>query len=122
MTIGIQELERQLHELGFSTERLQSNMVAFRYEIPHGRFKGRTIQIALEAPQFPRIVPAGLYIRPHLLPFKTSGTQNYDDGIHNRRVPTPEWQYWSRRFKDWDTTEKSLKVYLSFIRSIFDFS
>ena len=52
MNIGIIELQKQLEELGHETIIL-NNFVCFEYHIPHGRFKGKTIEIALEAPQFP---------------------------------------------------------------------
>ncbi len=121
MTVGIQELERQLRELGYSTEKPKPDMVAFQFEIPHGRFRGREIKIALKAPQFPRVPPHGPYIKPHLFPAKSGGVHP-TGGIHNQGIPTGEWQLWSRPFTDWNNSDKSARTYLAFIRRLFDFT
>lgn len=120
MNIGLQELEKQLQNLGFTTERLE-NMVAFPFKIPHGRFKGMEVHVALQGPQFPNIPPSGPYVKPHLLPHQPGGVHP-TGGIHNRNKPNREWQYWSRPFTGWETTDKSIRTYLAFIRTIFDFS
>ena len=66
MIIGINELKRQLDELGLKTELINNQFVCFSYKIPHGRFRDTEIEIALEAPQFPLIPPSGPFIKPHI--------------------------------------------------------
>lgn len=118
--IGIQCIEGQLKELGYEVTKPRQDMVAFNFEVPHGRFKGKQIEVAIHAPQFPNIAPTGIYIKPHLMPLQNGGTHP-TGGIHNRNMPTNEWQYWSRPIRDWNTTDKTMKTYLSFIRTLFDF-
>lgn len=118
--VGVDEMERQLKDFGYETRRPEPNMVSFHFKVPHGRFAGREIEIALEASQFPNIPPPGLYITPHLLPFN-SGKTLPEGGIHDRKRPDGQWQYWSRRCGDWGSSEKSMKTYLAFMRTLFDF-
>ncbi len=121
MNIGIIELQRQLTELGLQPEILNNVYVAFKFKVPHGRFRGQEIEIALEAPQFPLNPPSGPYIKPHLMPFTGGGGVHPTGGIHQRNLPTEEWQYWSRPFSNWNNSEKNAKEYLAFIRTLFDF-
>ncbi len=119
-TTGVANMEKELQELGYNPTKPRADMVAFEFEVPLGRFKGRTIQIALQAPKFPQIPPSGPYIKPCLLPAKNGGTHP-SGGILNRNIPNNQWQYWSRPFKDWNETDKSMKTYVAFLRTLFDF-
>ena len=115
-------MEKQLNDLGFATTRLVDGFIAFRYNIPHGRFRDQIVEIALQAPPtFPDIPPSGPYIKPHLLPITGGGGVHPFGAIHQRNVPTREFQYWSRPCKDWDQTDKNMEVYLAFLRTLFDF-
>lgn len=121
MNIGVDELKRQLVELGISTEIKYDKFVVFPFIIPHGRFRNKEVEIALDAPQFPLNPPSGLYIKPHLLPISGGGGMHPTGGIHKNDIPTNEWQYWSRPFRNWSNSEKNAKTYLAFIRTIMDF-
>ena|ERR1700722_4712122 len=118
--MGTEDIEKELNALGYETILPTTDFVSFRFKIPHGKFRGQEVNIALHAPNYPDIPPAGPHIKPFLLPFK-DGTDFPYDGIHQRNLPTDEYQYWSRPFKDWDKTEKNMRVYLAFLRTIFDF-
>jgi len=120
MSIGIEELRKQLEELGYKVLIINNRFVSFDFRVQHGRFKGRDIQIALEAPQFPLNPPSGPYINPHIMPITNSGGQHPEGGIHARNLPSADWQYWSRPFASWNSTNKTAKIYLSFIRKLLD--
>jgi hypothetical protein len=94
--------------------------IAFTFKVPIGKFRGKEIEVALNAPQFPAIPPSGPYISPLLLPFKSGSVPPYD-GIHQRQVPTGDFQYWSRPFNGWADVEKNMKTYIAFLRTLFDF-
>ena len=119
--MGLDNLENQLKELGYDTWRPQKDFVAFKFKVPHGRFKDKEITIALQAPQFPTIPPSGPHINPHLLPCSGGGGQHPLGGIHRRNVPTADYQYWSRPFHNWNASKKNAAEYLGFIRTLFDF-
>ncbi|MBI2417416.1 MAG: hypothetical protein HYV28_05840 [Ignavibacteriales bacterium] len=120
MNIGLTELQRQLEELGYKSYQLKG-FVCFNYIIPHGRFRNQEVEIALEAPQFPLIPPSGPTFKPHLLPITNGGGVHPFGGIHQRNLPTSDWQYWSRPFTNWNNTEKNAKTYLAFLRTLLDF-
>ncbi len=120
--MNIDEMERQLNSLGVTTTRLGNGFLAFQFKIPHGRFRNKTVEIALQVPPtFPDIPPSGPYIKPHLLPNTGGGGTHPFGGIHERSEPTTEFQYWSRPCNGWDQTDKDMKVYLAFLRTLFDF-
>jgi hypothetical protein len=116
------ELENQLIAAGYKATRHSNDFISFEFDVPHGRFKGRKIEVALDAPQFPLIPPSGPYIKPHILPINGSGNKHPFDGIHDRKQPTEEFQYWSRPCNSWNGCEKKdIKTYIAFLRTLFDF-
>lgn len=121
MKIGLNELQRQLSELGYMPSIIDNRFVVFNFRVPLGKFKDRKIEIALEAPQFPLNPPSGPYIKPHLMPISGGGGVHPNGGIHQRNLPSQEFQYWSRPFPNWNNSEKNAKEYLAFIRTLFDF-
>jgi hypothetical protein len=121
MEIGILELKRQLEVLGYVPEIIDNRFVTFKMPILHGRFKGRAIDIALESPNFPINPPSGPFIKPHLMPITGGGGAHPTGGIHAMNKPTSEWQYWSRPFNNWNSSEKTASEYLAFLRTLFDF-
>lgn len=118
--MGIDEMEKQLVAMGYQPVRC-NDFVCFEFAIPHGKFRGHKIEIALQAPQFPDIPPPGPNIKPFLLPINSQAGSHPYYGIHDRKTPDAAFQYWSRPFTDWDKTEKTMKVYISFLRTLFDF-
>lgn len=124
MNIGLEELQRQLSELGYSpiiVENTNRKFVKFEFLIPVGRFKGKEVEIALEAPHFPLNPPSGPFLKPHIMPISGNGGNHPTGGIHAMNLPTPDYQYWSRPFSNWKNSEMTAKVYLAFIRTLFDF-
>lgn len=119
-SVGVERMEKELAEMGYDSYRPCPDIVAFKFVVPHGRFKGEEVEIALHAPQFPRVAPHGPFIKPHLLPIGRGGAHP-NGGIHRRSKPGPEWQLWSRPMNDWASTDKTIRTYLAFIRTLFDF-
>jgi hypothetical protein len=112
---------KQLEELGYKPVKQPHNMVSFEFTVPHGRFRNQEVVIALQVPQFPDVPPSGPYIKPFLLPINTQSKVHPLGGIHQRNLPTNEFQYWSRPFPEWDKTDKTMRTYLAFLRTLFDF-
>ena len=100
----------------------KEQFVGFKFKVPHGRFYGQEIEIALSAPQFPIAPPAGIFVSPRFLPAK-SGNQHPFDGITDQTEPRSDFQYWSRRFDGWGAggAPKNMQEYVSYIRTLFDF-
>jgi hypothetical protein len=121
MNIGLNVLQQQLEELGYSTKIEEGGFIVFKFVVPIGKFKDNEIEIGLQAPQFPLNPPSGPYIKPHLLPISGGGGSHPYGGIHQRNLPTSEFQYWSRPFTNWNNSSKNAKEYLAFIRTLFDF-
>ncbi len=121
MNIGISVLKEQLEAIGYVVSMSGDNFLSFNYKIPLGRFRDKEIELGLEATQFPLIPPSGLIIRPYLLPVTGGGGIHPTGGIHLRTIPSSEWQYWSRPFPNWDNSEKNVKTYMAFVRTLFDF-
>ncbi len=118
--MGINELKRQLEELGYTVKDITSGVVSFIFIVPLGRFKGQELEIALQAAQFPNVPPPGILLNKNLLPNQAGGVHP-TGGIHIRSIAGRSWQYWSRPFNDWATTDRTAKTYLAFIRTLFDF-
>lgn len=125
--MGPANIIQQLEELGYPTKTYPGNVnfpgefVSFRYKIPHGKFIGQEVEIAVNAPQFPLLPPSGPYISPHLLPIKPHGPSHPFDGVHDRKVPDESFQYWSRPFNGWNESGQTMKDYIGFLRTLFDF-
>lgn len=119
--MGNQELLNQLLSKGLEAWMHTNDFVCFKFLIPHGKYKGTLLEIALTAPQFPMIPPTGPHIKPHLLPITGGGGVHPYGGIHARNLPTSEFQYWSRPFTGW-TSGMNIDDYLAFIRTLFDFN
>ena len=111
----------QLEELGYKIVRYPHEFVGFLFTIPHGRFRNQQVEIALQSPDFPDIPPPGPYIKPFLLPIKPAAGDHPYCGVHDRKLPTEEFQYWSRTFPEWDLTDRTMRTYLAFLRKLFDF-
>ncbi len=118
--MGNQELLNQLLSKGFEAWMHTNNFVCFKFTVPHGKFRDTEIEIALNAPRFPLIPPSGPHIKPHLLPISGGAGVHPYGGIHDRKVPTADFQYWSRPFRGW-TSGMNADDYLAFLRTLLDF-
>ena len=119
--MGAEIVIKELNDLNLESILYPNGFVGFKYTIPLGRFRNQQIEIALEVSNFPDIPPSGPYIKPFLLPINAVQGDHPFCGIHIRNQPTTEFQYWSRPVEGWDQTNKSMTVYLAFLRTLFDF-
>jgi len=110
-----------LEALAFVVERLPAG-VAIDYQIPLGPRTGLTIKLGFQvADDWPVNPPSGPHVRPHLLPFNSSGTHHPNGGVHASGFGA-EWQYWSRPFWTrigWSNTDRSVTTYMRFIANLF---
>jgi len=104
MMIGINRLIHDLQQMGFANVSTQQGADGLQYavisgfEIPAGNFTGRTIDLAIPAPNdYPRSFGASIHLKanPHLVPF---GNIPNVRNVINSPALGPEWQYWSYRF------------------------
>lgn len=110
----------QLHNLGFLPEELPENRLAFDYVVPVGKFAGTSLRLGLVvADDFPAVPPSGPHISPALLPVTGGGGQHPSGGVHQSPFGAG-WEYWSRPFPNWATTDRTVKAYLAFIRRLFE--
>jgi hypothetical protein len=118
---GPQRLLEDLQALGYEAKLQEGGSAAFvvisAYEVPIGRFTGRTVELAIPAtPDFPRTVGASIHIMsaPHLFDYADTVT-----GVRNI-IQSPlgdEWRYWSHNF-GW-RGERSTRVLMNQIKGIF---
>lgn len=105
--------------LGYEVERIGEARIAVKYVIDLGSFASREIKLGLETgDDFPVNPPAGgIHVSPPLLDEHPGGDPP-KGGIN----PSPfgaDWQYWSRPFPDWPSTDRSARTYMSFVRQLF---
>lgn len=117
--MGQADFINHLRELGFTVEELGADKISFPYEIPAGRFMGQRIKLGFHVTaDFPLSSPSGPHLTPHLLPINAGAP------AHPARVADSDfgsdWQYWSRPFRKWAETNKTVKEYLRFIRHLFE--
>jgi len=122
VTYGPERLYAELRDLGFEVRKeLADNGTPFavieEFEVPSGRFMGRTIELGLQATaDFPRTVASAIHVRadPQLLDYGDT-----EPGVRNiTQSPLgPEWRYWSHNF-GWNG-EKSARRLLSQINTVF---
>jgi hypothetical protein len=110
---------KQLQALNYTVSEPAPNFLSFEYEIPCGKFYGRKVIMALEVHNtFPMNAPPGLHFKEQLLPI-TGGGGTHPYGAIHRSPLGVEWQYWSRPFKEWNKTAKTVQVYLAHVRNLF---
>lgn len=112
---------KQLEAMGYQPISHPNGVVGFQFVIPHGKFRGQQVEIALQVPNFPDAPPPGPNIKPFLLPINPNNGAHPYFGVYARKIPDAGFQYWSRPFQGWDQTDKTMEVYIAFLRTLFDF-
>jgi hypothetical protein len=93
--------------------------LAFDYLVESGRYAGRTIRLGLVVPgDFPATCPSGPHIAPHI--HATGQPGGHPTGAIHASDFGAEWQYWSRPFKGWATSKRSVAAYMSHIWRLWD--
>jgi hypothetical protein len=111
---------KQLEVLGYNVQEPQPNHLFITYTIPIGKFIGKEVRLGFVVDDnFPAICPSGPHFSPHILPLKSTGTQHPEDGVHASGFGN-EWQYWSRPFKNWSNTDRSIQAYLRHVHFLLD--
>lgn len=115
---GKAEFARQLGELGYEVHDAGGDRLAFAYAVPCGRYRGQKLEMGFEVPaEFPRTPPHGPHFSPALLPVNT-GTDRHPDRVHQSGFGS-EWIHWSRPHPAWESTDRSVAVYLAYIKALF---
>lgn len=118
--MAAREFIDQLIELGHAVQVHAENRISFPYEIPLGRFRGKSIQLGfIINDDYPANCPGGPRMSPRLLPLSPNG-EHPNGRIHEAAEFGPDWEYWSRPFPDWNTTDRSAKAYMKHINRLFD--
>lgn len=108
----------QAQALKFNVKELAPDFVLLEYEVPVGKFQGQNVQMAFQVhDSFPMTPPPGPHFKPLLLPISGGGGAHPYGAIHNSPLG-PEWEYWSRPFKDWNRTDKTVRTYLAHIKNL----
>lgn len=94
--------------------------VIFDYAPLTGKHAEEKIRQGVVVPSdFPASPPGGLHVNRILHPQCSNGqTPHPLGGIHASDFGG-DWQYWSRPFKDWGKTKKTVGVYLSHIEHLW---
>src|SRR5690242_15220297 len=99
----------QLQALGFAPQEPDLPKVCFEYVVPVGRNLGKTIWFGVEVQNdFPMNCPPGPHFKSAVVP----GWIDPSAGVN----PSPfgnEWRYWSRPFREWNRTARTVEVYLA---------
>lgn len=111
----------QLRVLGYSVRELANNFVEMDYVIPVGRFSGQHVVMAFQFDTaFPMNPPSGgPHFKPLLLPVTGGGGAHPYGAVHNSPLGAG-WEYWSRPFKDWNKTDRSVRAYMAHIRHLLE--
>lgn len=121
----IQDFEDQLKALGYAVQAYPGGRLLIEYEIPVGRFQGRSVRLGLTvADEFPASCPGGPHISPSLLQVHPANDVGHPvGGVHDdsdyRNAVGGDWQYWSRPFPGWGSSDRSVRSYMAFIRGLF---
>ncbi|MBX2943609.1 MAG: hypothetical protein KF860_14825 [Cyclobacteriaceae bacterium] len=104
----------QLKALGFQTQELNNSIVCISFDIPIGVNKGKQALLGFQVQDdFPMNCPAGLHFNASDLSDWKEPKQNVSDSPLG-----PGWRYWSRRFPDWNRTDRTVKTFLAHVRNI----
>ncbi len=127
--LGAYVLGDQLENLGYEPEIKPSlkggKIVCVRHEVEVGPLAGTTVRLGLNnAHFFPLLAPTGLLVSPQLLPMKPDGVKHPYDRVFPADTgdlwdPEGVWQYWSRPFPDWESSERNALAYMEHVRKLF---
>lgn len=115
-----QDFINQLREIGHQVEELGDNRLGFTYVIPVGKRANEEIKLGFQvADDFPATPPSGPHVFPRLLPLDNTKDPHPKGGVHESPFGS-DWEYWSRPFTQWNTTDHTVRTYMSFIRYLFE--
>jgi hypothetical protein len=111
----------QLKAQGFQVESKGDGRIMFSYKIPVGKLLGQEVQLGFKVPpDFPMTPPSGPHVSPRLHPLHPGNDIPAPfGGVHESPDFGPDWQYWSRPFREWQSGKYSAREYMAFIRKLF---
>jgi len=115
-----QDFVDQLKAMNYEPLLRDGSFITFQYAVPVGKLAGKQITLGFAvADDFPMNPPGGPHVSPCLLPHNPNGGSHPTCGIHNSQLGS-DWQYWSRPFPNWPSTDRTVRAYLAHIRHLFD--
>jgi hypothetical protein len=97
--------------------------VMFDYMVQTGIYAGTQFRLGFVVPpDFPLSAPGGPHVSPRIHPNKGGQTHPLDgigDSSFQGKVGG-DWHYWSRPFKDWGTSKKTVAAYMSHVWRLWD--
>src|SRR5689334_19310164 len=91
------ELRDQFTALGYEVDESYGKhgvLVIKDFGVYAGRHKGKVIDVGVVGRDFPFSAPAGIHVRPMLVPTGANSVSSSPLGT--------DWQYWSRRLPEWN--------------------
>lgn len=123
MAMPYADFVTQLRALGYDVQKLGNNKIVFPYAVRSGRLAGQTFRIGLLIPpDYPLSPPSGPHVSPKVHPNCGNGAHP-TGGIHDSTGHGnfgPDFQYWSRPFREWPSTSRDAKAYIGHILHLFD--
>lgn len=119
----------QLKDLGLKPQEPLAGKIYFEWEVPIGANIGKKVLVGTTVDES---YPATCPTPPHFKSME-SGWKEHPDSISDsafgqgwEEYPSDNtaayyqlgWRYWSRRFDEWPTSEKTAKFYLSHLKKI----
>jgi hypothetical protein len=118
MAEGRQEFERQLRELGYQPELLDTDRLTIPYTIPSGNFANRQVKLGFVVPTtFPRETPSGPHVSPRLKP--NNGTNSHPEKVAESDFKG-DWMYLSRPFHGKWNSKRGVSGYLAHVFLILE--
>src|SRR4051812_40913393 len=112
----IEELRDLGYEVDDSPVPQQPGAIVVRFpvQIPLGSHAGELITLGfIVPPDYPMTCPSGPYMTPHVLPLNTATSEPPLGGVSDASGAFGAgWQYWSRPYQAWATSERSAKAYM----------
>ena len=103
----------QLNALGYTTQELSHNVIAVDFTVPIGKNKGKKALLGFPVGNdFPMNCPVGLHFK--------SVEEGWQEPVQNVS-DSPlglGWRYWSRKFPEWNKTDKTVKTFMTHVRNI----
>jgi hypothetical protein len=118
---GVAAFVSGLIELGYDPKTLpkNENHVFFDYQVLAGSHAGKRVKIGLVVPQdFPMTPPSGPFVSPRIHPFNPQPGTHPTGGVHqwpNFDQTGDQWQYWSRPFRNWGASKKTVAAYIAHV-------
>jgi hypothetical protein len=111
MSTGAAEFARQLRDLGHDQVAADGDRVTLPYEVPIGRHAERIIRLGFAVPaDFPLTPPGGPHVSPRL--------GHAAGAVHASPAFGSDWEYWSRPFQGWPSTDRTVRTYMAHVRRV----